>query len=98
LSGLSLVLAALVVTGCGRRLDDAECRGLLDHYTSLLVLEQDPDATPERVAHVEERARSVSRREPRFEFSKCSDRVSRSQYECAMKAPSVDEVERCLVF
>jgi hypothetical protein len=99
--GGALVLVTalgLFAPGCGRSLDGDECLKLLDHYTELLVREEDPDAPPERVAHLKERARDAARTDPRFEFGECPRKVSRRSYECAMQALDVDSVERCLVF
>jgi len=83
---------------CGRPLEVEECRRLLDRYTELLVLEEQPGAQPSQVARAQAEARVVAREDPRFEFSSCSRRVSRASYDCAMSAHGVDEMERCLVF
>lgn len=88
----------ILALSCQKPLGDAECRRLLDHYTELLVHEETPEATPERVAHEQEEARAAARKDPRFEFVTCARRVSRRSYDCAMDAASVDGVERCLVF
>jgi hypothetical protein len=64
----------------------------------MLVREEEPAATPERVAQVLEQARRVAEKDPRFEMAACPDRVPRRSFECAMSAPSVDAIERCLVF
>jgi len=90
--------AATLAVGCGRRLDDAECHDLLDHYTALLAREEDPDVSPAHIAELQTKARAVARNEKRFDFAACPSRVSRNEYECAIAAPSVDAVERCLVF
>lgn len=93
-----LVLSALPSIACGQRLTDEECGKLLDHYTGLLIQEENPGAAPELVAAKQAQARAVADQDARFEFSACPKRVSRRGYDCAMRAPSVDEVERCLVF
>lgn len=95
---IAFTVSALTLSGCGRSLEPAECQHLLDHYTELLVLEENPGATPERVAHDQERARAVARKDPRFDFKNCTRKVSRGDFECAMSAPTVDAVERCLTF
>lgn len=88
----------LVASGCGKPPDDAECRRLLDHYTELLVREEQPSASPEEIARALEDARRVATEDRRFQWSECSKRVRRSSFDCAMAAGSVDAVERCLVF
>jgi hypothetical protein len=98
---ISLAVLAAPLLGslsCSRSLDADECNLLLDRYTELLVREEDPHAAPARVARAQSDARTMALHDPKFEFSSCSARVSRSSFDCAMKAPSVDEMERCLVF
>ena len=95
---LGTALAALAVASCGRKVSDAECRKLLDHYTELLVREEEPTSTPEQVARALEEARRTAEEDPRFEMAACPSRVARKSYDCAMNAASVDAVERCLVF
>ena len=89
-------LAAL--PACGRPVAVEECRTLVERYTELLVKEEDPNASPERVARLTSEARVAAEKNPKFELSKCSAKVSRSSYECAMHAGSVDAIERCLIF
>lgn len=95
---LLLALGALASSSCSRKLERAECSKLLDRYTELLVKDEEPEALPERIAQAQARARATAQRDARFDFSSCPSRVSRREYECAMNAPTVDAVERCLVF
>lgn len=92
----TLVFACVFAAGCGKRLSPSECESLLDHYTARLVLSETPEASPFLVAEKQKQARELAQREPRFEFEECDDRVSRRQFECAMAAPDVDSIERCL--
>lgn len=89
---------ALASTACRSPLTQVECTRLLDHYTELLVREENPEATPDLVAMHKEQARRAAAEDSRFEFASCPDHVSRRSFECAMSAHSVDEVERCLIF
>jgi hypothetical protein len=96
----SLWLCAVTVTslsGCGRRVAEAECLQLLDHYTEALVREERPEATAEQIAEMKSAARHGARFDPSFEFDRCSAKVTRRQFECAMAAPDVNAIERCLV-
>jgi hypothetical protein len=93
-----LALCALPLSSCQKPLDSLECRRLLDRYAEMLVREEEPTATPERVAQVLEQARRVAGEDPRFEMAECPTRVPRRSFECAMNAPSVDTIERCLIF
>src|SRR5438552_2469703 len=84
----ALVASALVAAGCDRKLEKQECVQLLDRYTELLVKDEEPEAAPERIAQAQARARAAAHKEARFDFSSCSSRVARRQYECAMNAPT----------
>lgn len=95
LTVLTLLLGSL---GCGRSLNDDECTSLLDRYTEMLAKAQNAQIPAQRVAELQERARELAKRDPAYEFADCSKRVSRRNFECAMQAPSVDEMERCLIF
>lgn len=88
-------LSVALLAGCGKRLDADECNQLLDHYTELLVRQKRRGVTDEEVERTKAAARL--RAAGSSDFAQCSNEVSRSQWECAMKAPSVDEVERCLL-
>jgi hypothetical protein len=100
--GFAMSLAAGLLTSltpaCGRPVAEEECRTLIERYAELLVKEEEPGANPERVARIQTEARSVAEKNPKFELSSCSSKVSRSSYECAMHADSVDAIERCLIF
>ena len=89
---------AIGAISCGRPVAEEECRTLVERYTELLVKEEEPAASPERVARVQLEARAVAEKNPQFQLSECTKKVSRRSYECAMHAGSVDAIERCLVF
>jgi hypothetical protein len=92
---LGVCVAAGLLLGCGKPLDPDECSRLLDHYTELLVRQGRRSVSDEEVERLKAEARL--RAAGSSDFSECSIKVSRRQWECAMKAPSVDEVERCLL-
>lgn len=95
---LRLILCASLfnlLVGCGRPLDPDECNQLLDHYTELLVRQERRGVSDDELERTKQSARLKAAGST--DFAKCSTKVSRSQWECAMKAPSVDEVERCLL-
>lgn len=95
---LLFAVFSLIACACSRKLERAECSKLLDRYTELLVKDEEPEAAPERIAQAQARARQAAQRDARFDFASCPSHVTRSEYECAMSAPTVDAVERCLVF
>jgi len=92
------LLATLTLAACGRPVKEEECRTLIERYSELLLKEEEPGANPERVARVQTEARTLAEKDPTFELSTCTKKVSRASYECAMRASNVDAIERCLVF
>lgn len=91
---VGLLFAALTCT-CARPLSADECTQLLDHYTTLLARSRDSQVRPEQVEEVVAQARRKASQDP--EFSQCTAKVSRRKWTCAMAAPSVDAVEKCLL-
>lgn len=92
---LWVVSCACFVCGCNRPLTNEECNELLDHYTERLAHSKDPELPDPEIERLKAGARRKAAEDP--EFARCSVKVSRSKWECAMHAPSVDEVERCLL-
>lgn len=89
------VLALLFGNACGKPLDQSECDALLDHYTDLLLQAYRPDSTgPQRIV-ARASARAKARNDPAF--GQCSHKVTRAEYECAMRAVSPDALEQCLL-
>jgi len=95
---LALTVAAAVSASCARPLDPADCDRLLAHYTALLVREHEPTTPPERVAERVQAALALGRDDARFQTARCTESLTRRAFDCAVAAPTVDEVERCLVF
>ena len=89
---------AFVTSGCSEPLSVKECERLLDHYTERLVRDERPRSTVRQVQEKQALARQLAKENPVFEFSSCSDKVSRSQFSCAMAAVNVNGVEQCLMF
>ena len=89
----ALLLAALL-SGCGRAPSPTECTALLDRYTEKLVGSDRPEVTPGELEKLKANARARAAEDPAF--AECGRRVSRSAYECAMKAETVDRMEICL--
>ena len=91
------LLGFVAVVGCANRLDVAECDRLLDHYTARLLLEEQPHMSDVEIEKKQREARQLAHEAPRFEFERCAELVSRREFECAMGAPNVDGIERCLL-
>jgi hypothetical protein len=94
---LSLKLAALAgcaVFGCGPAPTPAECNALLDRYVQKLVDSDRPGLSAGELLKLQVEARARAAKDPAF--AECSARVSRSAYECAIRAETVDRIEICL--
>ncbi|HOU94705.1 MAG TPA: hypothetical protein PLU22_26825 [Polyangiaceae bacterium] len=92
---LLVAVAAAGVAGCGPRLSDRECRDLLDRYTLLLLRAEAPRLPADEIDRL--RVQAQVRLAARPELARCAGRVSRRAYDCAMRAASSDEIERCLL-
>jgi hypothetical protein len=92
----ALGLAALLVTlGCGKRLEQVECGKLLDHYVELLLREDRPETGAGELLRLQQEARKKAERDPAF--GECRERVSRRDFDCAMKAQDANKLEQCLL-
>jgi hypothetical protein len=94
LSLRALGLLALLGSACGRAPSHTECVALLDRYTEKLVGSDRPEVTPGELEKLKSTARARAAEDPAF--AECSSKVSRSAYECAMRAETVDRMEICL--
>lgn len=88
-----LPLAAL--SSCDEPLATEECRALLDQYVALLASSDRPGTTETDLLKLKAEAREKAARDPAFR--ECPQRVSRRQFECAMRADHVDRLEQCLL-
>ncbi len=91
----ALACAALGALGCSKPLQPNECKALLDRYVELLVHADHPDAGGDEIVRLQAEARTEAAGDPAF--ARCSNEVSRSQYECAMQATNPDQLEQCLM-
>ena len=81
--------------GCQKPLEDPECVRLLDHYTDKVIDQARPSTSTAERLELTLAARRKAELDPAF--AECSNRVSRSQFDCAMLAESADQIERCLL-
>ena len=89
----TLVLASSA-TGCTKHATSAECSELLDRYVELLVREQDPKANDREISTKKGLTKEKAEHDPAF--VNCPNEVTARQLRCAMSAPNVDELEKCL--
>lgn len=86
---------AVLCSACSEPLSSAECETLLDRYVALLVASDRPNTSDAELVRLKSLARDKAQRDPAF--SRCSREVSRSKFQCAMKAENVDRLEQCLL-
>lgn len=92
---LVLVLACTSAFGCSKLIDEKRCAELLDHYTDRLIDQSRPRATAGEREQLRSRTRAKALLDP--EFRACPQRVSEEAFDCAVRASSSDEIERCLM-
>ena len=88
---LALVAA---LSGCRKRVSQAQCDEIVGHYAELVVREKLPDASAESVAKEKEREQSEARGDEGFK--NCTTEIEPSDYACAMAAKTPDALEACL--
>jgi hypothetical protein len=83
------------MVSCSEPLSAEECDALLDHYVTLLAASDRPGSNDTELVRIRAQAREKAGRDPAFR--RCSREVSRSKFECAIKADSADHLEQCLL-
>ena len=92
------LVASTECMACDKSLSAEECALLLDRYVEHILRAEQPETNPAEVHRKQSAARRVAHANAPLEFDECPNRVSRTQFECAMAAPDADSLERCLVF
>ncbi|MBN1607917.1 MAG: hypothetical protein JW940_14865 [Polyangiaceae bacterium] len=80
--------------GCEQPLTAPECGTLLDRYVELLLNSDRRDTTAAERLRMRDETRHKAAADP--EFRDCPRKVTRAQFDCAMRALNVDDMERCL--
>jgi hypothetical protein len=88
------VAALAALPSCKPKVTPAQCDALIDRYAQLVVTEKLPDAGPETIKTEQERERGEARGDD--SFKNCTSEVSRAEFDCAMRAPTADALEKCL--
>lgn len=91
---VALVLLAAAFLGCSKKVSQSECDQLVEYYASLVVRENNPDASAEVVKAEQERERREAKGEDGFK--NCTTEVQRSEFGCAMRSTTSEGVLRCL--
>lgn len=94
---IALLAAALLVAGCRRGPPPTpeECARLLDRYTDALLRADGHKPTSAEREQAAAGARARAATHPAF--ARCTREVSRESMDCASRAFSADEIERCLI-
>lgn len=93
-SALALGAAVAALASCKPKITTAQCDTLVDRYAQLVVTEKLPDAGPDTIKAEQERERGEARGDDAFK--NCTSEVSRTEFDCAMRAPTADALEKCL--
>ena len=92
---LALILApSILFGGCKKKISQAQCEQMIDHFAELVVKERYADAGPEAIAA--ERTRERQEAQNADEFRNCTSQVQTNEHECAMKAETSDALIKCL--
>ena len=94
-TGAWLLGCSLLIPACGKRPSHVECEALLDHYVELLVRSDRPGTNAAELQKLQQQAREKAKVDP--EFAACTERVSRRELECALRASNADVLEQCLL-
>jgi hypothetical protein len=80
--------------GCKPKVSDGQCDRLVERYAQLVVVENFPDASADRLrieqAHEKKEARADD------VFKNCSTQVSETEFDCAMRAMTAGALQKCL--
>ena len=88
-------MCVLSLTACNEPISREQCDALLDHYVERLTQSDGRETSAEELMRLQRDARAKAARDP--EFSRCTEEISKRELECALRAPSADEVERCVL-
>lgn len=93
--GRASALGIVWLLACDERISEAQCSALLDRYVELLIASDGRESSAEELLRLQRDARARAAQDP--EFSRCTEEVSKKELECAMRAPTADDIERCLL-
>lgn len=95
----SIVACALALLGCRGKASPEECTRMLDRYVDLTIEPSETqNLTPPQVTAIHEMKRAIRKSEPLWGrvVARCERELSRSVYDCAMKAGNANEWEACV--
>lgn len=89
------VAVACTTGACGQPLSEKECTALLERYVDRLLDSDRAGLSSTERIRIQLETRRKAAKDPAFQ--RCRQRVSRRQFNCAMRAPNVDRMEQCLL-
>jgi hypothetical protein len=100
LAAAALGTVATALVGCHRKVTKDDCTQMLDHYLDM-VIAADPatrNLPPAQATAVRDMKRAVKKAERSYAQveAQCETEVSRSEYDCAIKANVPDDWEACI--
>lgn len=97
---LAAMALPLLAAACNGKATRAQCNEMLDHYLDM-VIASDPslaDLPPAEARAAREMKKALRKGEPGYARveSQCESEISRSEYRCAMKAPTPETWQACI--
>ena len=90
-----VVLVGLVaLSSCSKKVTPDQCDAILGRYAELVVRETKPDAGADVIKKEQDREKAAAASDDAFR--NCTSQIEPADYDCAMKAKSADELEKCL--
>jgi hypothetical protein len=96
----AVLVLGFAVAGCKGKVNAGECTQMLDRYVDMTIAAQ-PDLAalpPAQQQIARDMKREVKKGEKSYRQveEQCEREVSRSEYDCAMKAPTPNDWEACI--
>ena len=95
-----LVPLALSLLACNGKATREQCTEMLDHYLDMVIAAEPglQDLPPAEARAAREMKRALRKAEPGFARveGQCESEVKRSEYRCAMKAPTPETWQACI--
>ena len=90
---IGVVLGGKLYRSLSPRPDESQCAELLDRYIEHKSRQRYPEVKDEAIARAQ---RTVPVATKRADLDNCRRELSAAQVSCGLRAPNIDEIERCL--
>jgi|SRR5215510_6048158 len=89
---ISAVLLTLSLSACkGGKISKDQCEKLIDHSVDVIMKQMGGGLSDD----IKKDAAKQAREKMAAQMDKCTDEVTTAQYDCAMKADSLDAIMKC---